>query len=59
MTLATTCPFCMTMLRDGLADIDAGRSVRTLDIAEILADVVVTALWAAQPGAEGLADRWH
>jgi Fe-S oxidoreductase len=40
-TLATGCPFCMTMLKDGLAD--AGRGVGTespiesADIAELLA----------------------
>jgi Fe-S oxidoreductase len=40
-TLATSCPFCMTMLRDGLADTGAGNGVTTLDIAEILAEVAV------------------
>ena len=40
-TLATSCPFCMTMLRDGLADLGAGDKVTTLDIAEILAQVAV------------------
>ena len=36
-TLATSCPFCMTMLRDGLADAGAADKVSALDVAEILA----------------------
>jgi Fe-S oxidoreductase/nitrate reductase gamma subunit len=40
-TLATSCPFCMTMLRDGLADAGAADKVSTLDIAEILAPVAI------------------
>jgi Fe-S oxidoreductase len=43
-TLATSCPFCMTMLRDGIATAaTAGTAgdVTTLDIAEILAEVAV------------------
>ncbi len=40
-TLATSCPFCMTMLRDGLADAGAGDRVSTLDVAEILAPAAV------------------
>jgi Fe-S oxidoreductase len=43
--LATSCPFCMTMLRDGIATAaTAGgpaADVTTLDIAEILAEVAV------------------
>ena len=42
-TVATSCPFCMTMLRDGLAGMAPagtdGGGVTTLDIAEILAEV--------------------
>lgn len=34
-TIATSCPFCMTMLRDGLAD-QGHEDIETLDIAEIL-----------------------
>jgi Fe-S oxidoreductase len=41
-TLATSCPFCMTMLRDGLADAGAGDKVSTLDVAEILAPVAIS-----------------
>jgi Fe-S oxidoreductase len=50
-TVATACPFCMTMLKDGLSDAQAGAApptpgsgvVSARDIAEILADVVVPA----------------
>ena len=43
-TVATACPFCMVMLRDGLTD--AGRSagedaVTALDISELLAAAVM------------------
>ena len=43
-TVATSCPFCMTMIKDGLADAAAAGSPGTVsarDIAEILAEVVV------------------
>jgi Fe-S oxidoreductase len=52
-TVATACPFCMTMLKDGLSDAQSGAGpsegasgagngvVSARDIAEILADVVV------------------
>ena len=38
-TVATGCPFCMTMLRDGLADAAGGApgTVSAMDVAEILA----------------------
>ena len=41
-TVATNCPFCMTMLGDGLASAEgnAGGTVRAIDIAELLADTV-------------------
>jgi len=38
--IASACPFCMTMLRDGLAD-QGHEGVETLDIAEILHRAVV------------------
>ena len=39
-TVATECPFCMTMLKDGLeaADANPGGAVRAIDIAELLAE---------------------
>jgi Fe-S oxidoreductase len=49
-TVATACPFCMTMLKDGLSDAQSGPAsaapagngvVSARDIAEILADVVI------------------
>ena len=49
-TVATSCPFCMVMMKDGLADATAGGTnvasatgagvVSARDIAEILADVI-------------------
>jgi Fe-S oxidoreductase len=46
-TVATSCPFCMTMLKDGLADAAASADatpagvVSARDISEILADVII------------------
>ena len=47
-TVATECPFCMTMLKDGLeaSDANAGGQVRAIDIAELLAE----SLDPVQPG---------
>ena len=47
-TVATACPFCMTMLKDGLSDAMASAQpasgvVSARDIAEILADVIDSA----------------
>ncbi|HEX7950286.1 MAG TPA: (Fe-S)-binding protein [Candidatus Limnocylindrales bacterium] len=36
-TVATSCPFCMVMLSDGLAGTDGGARVATLDVSEVLA----------------------
>jgi Fe-S oxidoreductase len=36
-TVVTECPFCMTMLRDGLAAGSGGADVQTADLAEIVA----------------------
>ncbi|HEY9560861.1 MAG TPA: (Fe-S)-binding protein [Anseongella sp.] len=35
--VATACPFCMTMIRDGMKQLDKEQNVRVLDIAEITA----------------------
>ena len=42
-TIATNCPFCMTMMRDGLAaaPADLAGTVSAVDIAELLADNLV------------------
>jgi len=40
-TVAVSCPFCLVMLRDGVADAGKGDSVTTLDIAEVLAGSAV------------------
>jgi Fe-S oxidoreductase/nitrate reductase gamma subunit len=43
-TVATSCPFCMVMMKDGLADAAAAGAPGTVsarDISEILADVIV------------------
>jgi Fe-S oxidoreductase len=39
-TIATSCPFCMTMLGDGLKDKNAEESVKVKDIAEVLAEAI-------------------
>jgi Fe-S oxidoreductase len=42
-TVATACPFCMTMLRDGLADADGGERVVAMDVSELLAERLAAA----------------
>ena len=42
-TLATSCPFCMVMMSDGLAAADGGQAVRTMDVSEILAARIAAA----------------
>ncbi len=38
--ISTACPFCMTMLEDGVKDKEATESVKVKDLAEILLDAV-------------------
>jgi Fe-S oxidoreductase len=37
-TLCVSCPYCMTMMEDGLKDLGAADTVRVKDIAEIIAE---------------------
>lgn len=39
--VATACPYCAVMIGDGLADADAGGTVATRDIAELVAEAMV------------------
>lgn len=40
-TVATACPFCLTMLKDGVQSLGAEEGVRVRDFSEILADAVL------------------
>ncbi|MGD8452671.1 MAG: (Fe-S)-binding protein [Phycisphaerae bacterium] len=51
-TIASACPFCMTMLTDGLAD-QGHEGVQTLDIAELLHQAVKGPRKAPAPTTEG------
>jgi Fe-S oxidoreductase len=46
-TVGSNCPFCLTMLKDGVAALGKDESVRTLDLAEIVAQSVETPAVAA------------
>ena len=35
--VGSACPFCLTMLKDGVADLGKDEEIKTLDIAEIVA----------------------
>ncbi|MBP2017530.1 Fe-S oxidoreductase/nitrate reductase gamma subunit [Symbiobacterium terraclitae] len=49
-TVATNCPFCMTMLSDGIAAEDNSEQLRVLDLAEMLLEAVT-------PGGEPAAEQ--
>jgi Fe-S oxidoreductase len=36
-TLASACPFCLVMLRDGIADLNQDEAIKTADLAELVA----------------------
>ncbi len=40
-TVASACPFCMTMLTDGIKDAERDQNVKQLDVAEVLARAVL------------------
>lgn len=40
-TIATACPFCMTMMTDGIKAKDADEKVQVRDVAELLADFIL------------------
>ena len=60
-TVATACPFCLVMMRDGVADAgERGEGVQAQDIAEILAEAATPGRPPTLPdGAVGSADRLH
>ena len=39
-TVATACPFCMTMLSDGVKSVAPEKNIEVRDIAEIVADQI-------------------
>ena len=47
--IASSCPFCMTMLSDGVKDKELVDTVRTKDIAELVADAMVARPKLAAP----------
>jgi Fe-S oxidoreductase len=39
----TACPFCLVMIRDGVADLGKDETIKTQDIAELVAEALVQA----------------
>jgi Fe-S oxidoreductase len=39
-TLCVSCPYCMTMMEDGLKDLGLGDRIRVKDIAEVTAEAL-------------------
>jgi Fe-S oxidoreductase len=46
---AVACPYCLTMLKDGVDDREAGDRVRVMDVAEILEASVSTDVRGSPP----------
>ncbi|WP_246804117.1 (Fe-S)-binding protein [Desulfosarcina cetonica] len=40
-TVAVGCPFCLTMIEDGMKELEKEESIKTLDIAELVAKHMV------------------
>ena len=47
--VAAACPFCMSMLEDGIAGVDASSKVRVLDVAELVAGSLQAPAAAPKP----------
>ena len=56
-TIASACPFCMTMLTDGLKSKNMEEQVRQLDVAELLEQSCAPLASAPLPIAVGGGDR--
>ncbi len=50
--IAVGCPFCMTMMEDGVKSHDAEEKVKVLDVAEVIRDAMKTPVPKAASGAE-------
>ncbi|RMG17867.1 MAG: (Fe-S)-binding protein [Deltaproteobacteria bacterium] len=50
--VATACPFCQTMVKDGIAELGHEEEMRTFDVAEIVAETLVETRRAAPPEPE-------
>ncbi len=47
--IGVNCPYCLTMMEDGLGSVASAEAVRVLDLAEILAERLVTQPAVAEP----------
>ncbi len=51
--MAVGCPFCLTMLKDGVAETNREEKMKVLDIAEIVASGLAQTGGEARAAAEG------